>query len=141
MFPALSNPRYRRLFELRLLALLPVLLAALLNTGHQYLEVLAESPELAGEGWRARLAAGPALAGGIPGLPDLVIAGAVHLLPLLIASLLTGIFWERIFAERRNRPLEAGFIPAAILFTLLLPGATPIVHAVFAMSFAMLRAP
>jgi Na+-transporting NADH:ubiquinone oxidoreductase subunit B len=138
MFPILSNPRYQRLFSLRLLALVPVLLAALFNTGQQYLAGLARAPEPVVEGWRAWLAAGPAIRGETPGLFDLAVAGAVHLLPLLIASLLTGLFWERIFAERRKRLLEAGFIPAAILFTLLLPAATPIAHAVFAMSLAML---
>jgi len=128
----------KNMLKLQLLALFPVCVAAILNTGYQYLFSLAENPALAGDDFRGRLAQGLGASYENPGFYDLLAAGLAHLLPLLGLALLVGGFWERIIAERCKRSIEPGFILIALLFTLLLPGATPFTHVVLGMSFAIL---
>ena len=135
LWAVLSGDGYGRLLRLRLLALVPALLAAMLNTGYQY---LGAEPLPSEGGWRWRLASLLGVERVDAGVYDWLVTGSLYLLPLLLVALGVGLFWERVFAERRDRALEPGFIPAAVLFTLLLPAPTPMFHAVFGMSMAML---
>jgi Na+-transporting NADH:ubiquinone oxidoreductase subunit B len=128
----------RRIFNLQLLALVPVAIAALFNTGYQYLRILAENPALESDDVRGRIARGLGASYQHPGIVDMLAAGLAHLLPILVLALITGGVWERIIADRRQRPMESGFILIALLFTLLLPGAAAFSHVVFGMSFAIL---
>ena len=136
---ALANAGdYGRVIKLQLLALLPVSIAAVFTSGHRYLAVLAADPERAGDDFRSELAALLGATWEDPGFYDFLVAGLAHFLPLLLLALLIGGFWERIIAARRQRPIEAGFIPIALLFTLMLPGAAPLSHVVYGMSFAII---
>lgn len=129
---------YRRILGLRLLALLPVTLAAIINSGYQYLSRLAENPVLAGDGFRELLARGLGANYADAGFYDWCAAGIAHLLPVLVVALLAGWFWEWLIARYRGRPQAVDFVHTALLFTLLLPGATPFYHLLFGMSFAIL---
>ncbi len=129
---------YRRIFKLQLLALLPVSLAAVFNSGYQYLRHLEANPDFAGEGLRDRMAIALAGGDGAPGIFDYIGAGLAFFLPTLLVALVVGGFWERIIGAQRGRPIESGFIPAALLFTLLLPGAASFWHVVLGMSCAIL---
>lgn len=128
----------RRLTRLQLWSLLPVSIAALFNVGYQYLLALANNPEIELEDLRSRIAQGLGASFENPGFYDLFSAGLAHLGPTLAVALITGGLWERSIAERRKRPFELGFIPIAILLTLLLPAAVPFGHVVFGISFAIL---
>ncbi len=128
----------RRLLTLQLWSLLPVGIAAVFNVGFQYLQALAKAPGIELDDMRSRIARGLGASFENPGLYDLASAGLAHLAPTLIVALMTGGLWERTIAERRKRPFELGFIPIALLFTLLLPAAVPFGHVVFGMSFAIL---
>ena len=129
---------YRGLLRLRLLALLPVILAALFNTGYQYLTRLAGDPASAGDGIRERLVRALGADYADPGFFDWLAAGVAHLLPMLALAVLTAGLWEWLIARRRGRPLAKNFVLTALLFTLLLPGAAPFFHIAFGMSFAIL---
>ena len=124
-----------RILRLQLMALLPILLAAVLNCGYQYLHGLADSP---GDDLRSRLAISLISSLEDPGLYDYFAAGFAHVVPMLLLALLVGGTWERVIAERCRRPMELGFVLIALLFTLLLPGAASFGHIVFGMSFAIL---
>jgi Na+-transporting NADH:ubiquinone oxidoreductase subunit B len=128
----------RRILKLKLLSLLPVTLAAIFNSGYQYLNGLAEAPASGGDDFRGRLASGLASSFENPGVYDYFAVGLAHLLPMLLLALLVGGLWERIIAGRCRRPVEPSFILVALLFTLLMPGAAPFTHIVFGMSFAIL---
>ena len=128
----------QQILKLQLMALLPVTIAALLNTGHQYLRVLAANPALESDDIRSRIASGLGASYQDPGVYDMLATGLAHLLPILGVALITGGIWERIIAEKRQRPFEPGFILIALLFTLLLPGVAGFSHVVFGMSFAIL---
>ncbi len=123
----------RRIHLLQLLSLLPVSVAALFNTGKQYLA----APVTDSGGLRGSLASGLGASHIDPGTYDILAAGLAHMGPILLLALATGGLWERIISERRERPFESGFVVIALLFTLMLPGAAPFTHVVFGMSFAI----
>jgi len=60
-----------------------------------------------------------------------------HWLPLLGLALVVSRLWAELFARRRGRPLDAGWLVAAWLFALLVPAATPLGLAVVALSFGL----
>ncbi|MBT8435919.1 MAG: RnfABCDGE type electron transport complex subunit D, partial [Gammaproteobacteria bacterium] len=124
----------QRMLQLQLLALLPVSIAALVNTGYQYLVAVAQDSTFSTDDFRSRLARGLGANHESLGLYDMLAAGFAHLVPILALALLVGGFWERIIAERRHTPMQPGFILVALLFTLLLPGAAAFGHVVFGMS-------
>ena len=128
----------RRIRKIQLLALLPVSIAAVVNCGYQYLSVLAAEPGRASDDLRSNLAAGLGASYQEPGFYDWIAAGLAHFLPMLLLALVIGGFWERIIAAQRKRALESGFIPIALLLTLMLPGSAPFSHIVYGMSFAIL---
>ena len=129
---------YGRVLKLQLVALLPVSLAAVFNSGYQYLAALANNPDRAGDDLRSRIASGLGASWEDPGFYDLLAAGLAHFLPLLLLALFVGGFWERVIAGRLKRPTETGYILIALLFTLMLPGAAPFFHVVYGMSFAII---
>ena len=133
-----SNNGLWRIHKLQLLSLLPVSIAAVFNTGYQYLAALALNPDMATDDLRSRIVRGLGASYQDPGFYDLLAAGLAHMVPILLVALITGGAWERIVADRRKRPLESGYLVIALLFTLLLPGAAPFSHVVFGMSFAIL---
>ena len=133
-----SNNGLWRIHKLQLLSLLPVSIAAVFNTGYQYLAALALNPDMATDDLRSSIVRGLGANYQDPGFYDLLAAGLAHMVPILLVALITGGVWERIIAERRKRPLESGYLVIALLFTLLLPGAAPFSHVVFGMSFAIL---
>ncbi|MCP4470179.1 MAG: hypothetical protein GY815_05750 [Gammaproteobacteria bacterium] len=126
----------RGILRLQLLSLLPVTLAAILNSGYQYLNGLAAAP--GGDDLRSQLARGLASSFEGPGLYEYFAVGLAQLLPMLLLALLVGGFWERVIAERCRRPIEPGYVLIALLFTLLLPGAAPFTHIIFGMTCAIL---
>ena len=128
----------RRILRIQLLALLPVTLAALLNSGYQYFQGMALLPGFDSGDMRSRLADMLSANSQAPGLYDYLAAGVAHVLPMLLLALLVGGFWERIIAERRARPMEPGFVLVALLFVLLLPGAAAFSHIIFGMSCAII---
>ena len=136
LFPNSANER-ERILLLQLLALLPVAIAALVNTGYQYLAAMARNPALVSDDFRSQIALGLGANHDRLGLYDMFAAGFAHFVPILLVALLVGGFWERIISERRQSSIEPGFVLVALLFTLLMPGAAAWFHVVFGMSFAM----
>ena len=128
----------RRILRIQLLALLPVTLAALVNSGYQYFQGMALLPGFDGSDLRSWLTGILSANPQAPGLYDYLAAGVSHVLPMLLLALLVGGFWERIIAERRGRPMEPGFVLVALLFVLLLPGAAAFSHIIFGMSCAII---
>ncbi len=92
------------------------------------------------ESWRSSLIQFLNVQSVAPGLYDILIAGLVHVIPVFATALIAGGFWERLFAEKRNRAFDQGVIYTAILVTLLMPPAASLFHIVFGMSFAIVFA-
>lgn len=126
-----------RIQSIRLLALLPVLIAAVVNTGYQYLSALNAIGGLEEGDWRDSAIRGLGADQADPSLIDAVAAGLVHVLPVLAIAILVGVVWEQVFAVYRRRPRESGLLVIAVLMTLLMPPGVSLVHLAVGMSFAI----
>ncbi|MDH5356476.1 MAG: RnfABCDGE type electron transport complex subunit D [Gammaproteobacteria bacterium] len=129
-----------RIRRLRLLAIVPVIIAAVINTGYQYLLAVQANSGEAGDGWRGSMAHFFYVDFADPGVYSVVIAGLIHIIPVFFFAVLAGGFCERLFAENRKRPFDSGIVYTALLFTLLMPPGVAIFHIVFGMSFAIILA-
>ena len=125
---------------IRLLALTPVLIGAVINTGHQYLSALNAIGNMDEGDWRDRMVQGLGLNPSDPAMFDVLTAGLVHLLPVLAMALLVGGVWEQLFATYRRRKRESGLLLIAVLMTLLMPPGVSLAHLAIGLSFAMVFA-
>lgn len=112
-----------RVRRVRLLAVIPVLIAAVVNTGYQYQLVNSLSTDISATG-----------------IFDIVLQGLINIMPIFVVALLTAAVWEWIFAAKRDRPFDTGIIYIAVLVTLLMPPNAALTHIAFGMSFAMVFA-
>ncbi len=129
-----------RIRMLRIMAILPVLLVAIWNTGYQYLIARDLTGTTDSENWRGRIVESFFPAGQELNLFGVLIAGLVHVIPVIIFSLLIAGIWERIFASGRNSVFDSGFFYFAILFALFMHPAVSLIHVAFGMSFGMVFA-
>jgi Na+-transporting NADH:ubiquinone oxidoreductase subunit B len=122
----------------RVIALLPVIIAAVLNTGYQYLLALDVA---GGEGvgdWRDNALRSLGVSYQDPSVFGMVMAGLVHIMPVLFVAVLAGGLCERAFATKRDQPMTADFLVIAVVFTLLMPPAASLVHVALGMAFAII---
>lgn len=122
---AVELPRCRsnslgRIRRIRLLAILPVVVAAIINTGFQSLSIAPDSASF--------------------GLLDIIVEGLRFVFPVFAVALLSTAVWERIFAEKRNRPFDSGVIFTALLVTMVMPPNAELFHIAIGISFAMVFA-
>lgn len=113
-----------------LIASLPAALIGVFNLGRQ---IRAHFPELH-EGWRIALLANFDFGTGVVAT---FLTGAIYWLPLLISLLIVSLGWSLAFARSRSRPVDPIWIPAAWLFSLMLPATAPVGVAVVALSFGL----
>jgi Na+-transporting NADH:ubiquinone oxidoreductase subunit B len=129
-----------RIRGLRLIAIFPVIIAAVINTGYQYLIALQATTDHSADGWRDSLAQYFNVGYAEPGAYDIILAGLVQVMPVFAIAFLTSSFWERVFSENRNRPFDIGVLYTALLFTMLMPPGAALFHVIFGLSFAMIFA-
>jgi len=134
--PFHSSNSIDQIRRLRLLAIVPVLLAAVVNTGYQYLLGFEKGTE----GWRESIAGVFNVGYVDPNIYDVLVSGLIHVLPVFAMALLAGGFCERLFAQKRNRAFDTGVVYTALLFTLLMPPGVGILHIVFGVAFAIIFA-
>ncbi len=123
-----------------MIAIFPVIIASVINTGYQYLTAMQANAEQAADGWRNSLAQFFSVAYVDPGAVDIILAGLIHVVPVAAIALLTCSFWERVFSENRNRPFDIGVLYTGLLFTMLMPPGVALFHVIFGLSFAMVFA-
>jgi len=119
---------------------LPVLIAAVGNTGYQYLLARAARGSEGIGDWRDNFSRFLNIDHVSPGIYDTVASGLIHLLPVFVMAFIFAGFWERIFAEKRNHRFDIGIVYTALLFTLLMPPGVALFHVAFGISFAMVFA-
>ena len=129
-----------RIHLLRLIAIVPVLVAAIVNTGYQYLVAVGLNGGAGTGDWRERVAGFLKVDHSDPGAYDILVAGLVHLLPVFAMAFLTVGLWERVFSHKRNLRFDVGVIYTALLFSLMMPPGVSFFSIVFGMSFAMVFA-
>ncbi|WP_133179950.1 NADH:ubiquinone reductase (Na(+)-transporting) subunit B [Shewanella decolorationis] len=122
------------------LCLLPAILFGLYNIGLQAQLALASGLSTP-DTWK--LALFNALSGGLSaetGVIGLFLYGLSFYLPIYLTALLTGLFWEVVFAKVRRQELHEGFFVTALLFTLILPVSIPLWLVVMGISFGVVIA-
>lgn len=120
-----------------LIALIPCVAMAVWNTGYQANAALARLDLDAAEGWRGTVIALFGTGYTLDDMPAALVHGAVYLLPLLLVTVGVAFAWEYLFARTRRRPMGEGTMVTALVFTLLLPPATPLWQCALGTSFAM----
>jgi len=127
-----------RIRRLRLIALLPVLFAALINTGYQYAQIHNADGNSGVSDWRDQFILNLGYDISDPGVYGILVAGAVHLLSILFVAILIAGFVERISCSSQHRRFDTGIIYSAFLFSLLMPPAATVFHIVFGMTLGLL---
>ncbi len=130
----------RRAMATVMLALVPCVLWALYNTGHQ--ANLALDPAKLGEldGWRHAVLRGLGVGYSPASIVASVAHGALYFLPLYAVVFIVGRLWEIVFAIFRHQELDEGFYVTALIFPLILPATTPLWQAALAISWGIVIA-
>jgi Na+-transporting NADH:ubiquinone oxidoreductase subunit B len=118
------------------LALLPVLVMALIETGRQANLATTHLDTASDAGWRVALLD----AIGVGHDPDRRLGSMLHgllvFLPIYAVSLLTGGFWQALFARSR-RTSAPGLMGTALLFSLAMPPAIALWQVAAGMTFGI----
>lgn len=105
----------KRYMSFVILALLPVTLFGIYNTGYQ-----------------------SGLATGQPyGVLDCFLVGSWYVLPIILVSYGVGFFWEFVFAIIRRHKISEGFLVTGLLFPLTLPPTIPLWQVALGISFGV----
>ena len=141
--PTVSAPHVRdaanidRLLNRFIIATLPCWLIGMWNVGQQ----ITIGMQIAGvetlPGWRAALVIGAGLPLDASNVLSCWLHGFLYFLPIFVAALIVGVFWEVIFAAGRKRPLDEGVLCFAWLFALIMPPTASLFHIVYGMTAAM----
>lgn len=110
-----DNLDLKRYMSFVLVALLPVVLFGIYNTGFQ--SGLANNRHL--------------------GMFASFFLGARYVLPIIIVSYGVGFFWEIVFAIVRKHKISEGFLVTGILFPLTLPATIPLWQVALGISFGV----
>ena len=127
----------QRLLNNFVIASIPCWLIGLWNLGEQTNFAMLQVGMIEAPGWRGAIMA--ALDVGYD--PQDVLAcffhGFLYFVPIFILALLTGAFWESLFAQLRRRPVDEGLLQIAWLFALVMPATIPVYGVILGMSFAI----
>ncbi len=105
----------KRYMSFVLIALVPVLIFGIYNTGYQ-----------------SGLAAGET-----HGILNSLLIGAGYVLPIILVSYGVGFFWEILFAVIRKHKISEGFLVTGMLFPLTLPASIPLWQVALGISFGV----
>ena len=141
--PTASAPHVRdagnidRLLNRFVIATLPCWLIGMWNVGEQ----IAVGMQIAGikalPGWRADLINAVGLSIDPGSILSCWLHGLLYFLPVFLAALVVGVFWEVVFAARRGRPLDEGVLCIAWLFALILPPTATLFQVAYGMTSAV----
>ena len=117
-----SSPHARDALDIKrvmitvVLALLPCVLFAIYNTGHQYNVV----NQIEGAGF-----------------VEHIVRGLIIVMPIILVSYAVGGFWEVLFATVRKHEINEGFLVTGLLFPLTLPPTIPLWQVAVGISFGV----
>ena len=128
----------QRLMNNFVIATIPCLLIGLWNLGEQTNYAMAQIGMTAAPGWRGAIMAAFGLGYDPQNVVDCFVHGLLYFLPIFIVALITGAFWESLFAQLRRRPVDEGLLAIAWLFALIIPATVPLYQVALGMSLAMI---
>ena len=127
----------KRIMTYVVIATIPCILVALLNTGYQTNSALAVAGPEAQTGWRIWILTTFGI-GLNPANPIAnMLHGLLYFLPIYITTLVVGGIWEVVFATVRKHEVNEGFLVTSMLYTLILPASTPLWQVALGISFGV----
>lgn len=115
----------KRMMGIVVIALLPVILMALYNTGYQAQYAIAQGAAPLDD-WRTALYLRLGLEFDHRSPLLCAVHGALYFLPVLVVTFVTGIGIEVVFAAVRGHEVNEGFFVTGVLIPLILPPAIPL---------------
>jgi Na+-transporting NADH:ubiquinone oxidoreductase subunit B len=107
------------------------------NVGLQANSAMAAAGVTGGEGWRHIVLTDLGIGYNAGNIFACFIHGFLYWLPIYIATFVTGITWEILFASVRNHEVNEGFFVTSWLFALILPATIPLWQVVLGISFGV----
>ncbi|MDR1278491.1 MAG: NADH:ubiquinone reductase (Na(+)-transporting) subunit B, partial [Treponema sp.] len=130
----------KRIMIIVVFATFPAIFMGMWNVGFQANSAYVANPELltrALEGWRGAFL--ERTVGFDPGsIWANFVHGAVYFFPILLTSIVVGIFWEILFACVRKHDVSEGIFVTMILFPLILPPTIPLWQVALGISFGVI---
>ncbi|HCW93972.1 MAG TPA: NADH:ubiquinone reductase (Na(+)-transporting) subunit B [Flexistipes sinusarabici] len=126
----------KRIMSIVVIALIPCVFMALLNTGFQANLAAGNLPGGAG-GWRFDVLQMLGLSPDSSSFFSNIVLGALYFLPLYIMTLIVGGFWEVLFAVVRKHEIAEAFLVTSLLYPLILPPGVPLRQAAVALSLGI----
>ena len=117
-------------------ALVPVVLFALYNTGLQANMALTSSG-MEAMGWRADLLRMIGIGFDPACIVDNFAHGLTWFLPVFLVTQMAGGFWEVVFSTIRKHEVNEGFLVTGLLFPLILPATIPLWQVAIGISFGV----
>ena len=108
----------KRTMMLVIIALVPCLLFGIYNTGYQHYNALGQLDTV--------------------GVFDIILTGALVVLPLVVVSYVSGLFVEFIFCIRNGHAIQEGFLVSGMLIPLIMPADVPLWMVALATIFAVI---
>ncbi|NQV54740.1 MAG: RnfABCDGE type electron transport complex subunit D [Rhodospirillales bacterium] len=132
-----DGPSLERATRYLVIALIPCLIMAFINTGYQVNVDIAKAGLKQAPGWQGTLIDGLGIGHGPSNFWSAAVHGALFFLPVLAVTVIVGGLWEWIFAIFRKRPLAEGFPTVALLYALMLPPSIPLWLAALGITFGI----
>tara|TARA_R110000868_G_scaffold226115_2_gene478602 strand:+ start:6372 stop:7583 length:1212 start_codon:yes stop_codon:yes gene_type:complete len=107
-------------------ALIPAILFAMWNTGHQANYALAQAGLESASGWRGEILTMLGLGVNPSSLLACFVHGALYFVPVFLVTNIAGGACEAVFATVRKHEINEGFLVTGMLFPLTLPATIPL---------------
>ncbi len=130
----------KRVMILVVVATFPAILMALWNTGYQANTAMAAMGLETTAGWRGAVLDFLGVGYDPSSIGACMMHGLMYFLPIYIVTMIAGGFWEVLFATVRNHEVNEGFFVTSMLYTLILPPATPLWQVALGISFGVVIA-
>ena len=130
----------KRVMILVVVGTFPAILMALWNTGYQANTAMAAMGIESAAGWRGALLDALGVGYDPSSIAACMLHGLMYFLPIYVVTMIAGGIWEVVFATVRNHEVNEGFFVTSMLYTLILPPATPLWQVALGISFGVVIA-
>jgi len=127
----------QRLLNTFVVASIPCWFVGMWNIGEQTNLAMEIMGLDSAPGWRGALLASLGIGYDPTNFGACLMHGFLYFLPIFLVALLTGAFWEALFAQQRKRPVDDGLLAIAWLYTLILPATAPLLQVALGMTFGL----
>jgi len=127
----------QRLWNTFVFASIPAWLVGMWSLGHQTNIAIVDFQLESVPGWRAWLLSQSGIGFDYHSVLGCMAHGMLYFFPVFFTALLTGTFWEALFATVRRKRVDEGLLAITWLFCLLLPATVPMYQVVLGMSFGI----